>query len=297
MLLSIIIPAYGREELLIRCLRSLDRPLQGGIEYEVCVVDDGSGLDEERVRTAADVMYPLAWITFPSTRGRSAARNQGLRFTTGAIVVFLDADMEAREGFLHAHLEAHQTAPHTALVGRILWPRTGGFNRYIGSRGVAKLAPGEQVPPWYFVTGNASVERDDLPGDLPFDEHLPGWGGEDLALGMELAGRGIGFGYVPGAMAFHHFDGTLRGHVQRTYEYGRGALPLLVDRYPELREILRLRLLESPIGRLLISAPVFRPALFTAGVLGMLPLPVKLYDYLTFAAYARGFLTHSGKPS
>jgi glycosyltransferase involved in cell wall biosynthesis len=295
MLLSVIIPAHGREELLIRCLRSLDRPLQGEIEYEVCVVDDGSGLDEARVRDAADASYPLAWIAFPSPQGRSAARNQGLRFTTGKIAVFLDADMEAREGFLYAHIEVHRSSPRTAFVGRILWPRGGGFYRYIGSRGAAKLAPGEQVPPWYFVTGNASVERADLPGDYPFDESLPGWGGEDLSLGLELERAGIRFGYASEAAAYHNFDGTLKGHIRRTNEYGRGSLPLLVARYPELRKILRLQLLASPTWRFLISDPLFRPALFAAGLLDPLPLPAKLYDYLTFAAYARGFLTQSGK--
>ncbi|MHB9027169.1 MAG: glycosyltransferase family 2 protein [Candidatus Latescibacterota bacterium] len=297
MTLSVIIPAHGREELLVRCLRSLDRPVQGELGYEVCVVDDGSGLDEERVRAKASASYPLAWVAFPAPRGRSAARNQGVRFTTGEIVVFLDSDMEAREGFLRAHIEGHRSIPRTAFVGKILWPRGGGFYRYIGSRGAAKLAPGQHMPPWYFVTGNASVERADLPGNHPFDENLPGWGGEDLGLGLELEKAGVRFGYAPEAAAFHHFDGTLRGHVQRTNEYGRGALPILVAQYPELRDILRLHLLESPVWRFLISNPVFHPALFAADLLDTLPLPAKLYDYLTFAAYARGFLTHSGKAS
>lgn len=290
MSLSVIIPVHGREDLLVRCLRALDRPLQGGLEYEVCVVDDGSGLDKTRVRERAGVSYPLLWRAFAANRGRSAARNEGLAATTGGIVVFVDSDMEAREGFLRAHRDAHAGSPHTAVVGNSLWPRTGGFHRYIGTRGVAKLAPGEAVPPWYFVTCNASVERADLPGERPFEENITGWGGEDLALGMELSRRGVRFGFAPGAQTYHHFTLPLAGHVTQTYRYGRTALPLLVSRYPELRDILRLRLLGTRRWRMLVSSPVFRPVLAAARMLDRLPLPAAVYDYLTFAAYARGFL-------
>jgi GT2 family glycosyltransferase len=213
-----------------------------------------------------------------------------VRATSGEIVVFLDSDMEAREGFLAAHLAAHRAQPRSAVIGRIVWPRGGGFLRYIGSRGAAKLAPGEKAPPWYFVTGNASVERRDLPGDAPFDETIPGWGGEDLDLGLALARTGVGFMYVPEAVSDHHFTGTLTGHLVRTFAYGRDSLPVLVGKHPELRRILRLNLLDSFTWRLAVSGAVYRPAAALALSLDRFPLPGALYDYLTFSAYARGWL-------
>ncbi len=294
--LSVIIPAHGREDLLTRCLRSLDRTLQGNFDYEVCVVDDGSGMVEDQVRADASVEYPLRWLAFPERRGRSAARNEGVRIASGEIVVFLDSDMEAREGFLRAHMEAHRAKPRTAVIGRILWPGGSGFLRYIGSRGVVKLAPGATVPPWYFVTGNASVRRTDLPGEQPFDESIPGWGGEDLGLGMELARAGVRFAHAPGAVSYHHFTGDLDGHMKRTFGYGRGSVPVLAGRYPELRNVLRLGLLDSAAWRFLVSDAVFRPLYAMARTLDALPLPASLYNYLTFAAYARGYLAREQSP-
>ncbi|MFC1606415.1 glycosyltransferase [Candidatus Latescibacterota bacterium] len=292
MTLSVIIPVHGRPELLIRCLQSLKQDLQGhvDVEYSVCVVDDGSNLDEKLIRKQSDIDYPLAWHTQAVNRGRSAARNEGIRATSGDIVVFLDSDMEARPGFLKAHHSCHKEHPKTAVIGTIHWPKGGGFLRYIGSRGVLKLKSGEPVPPWYFVTGNASVMRADLPGDSPFDEQSPAWGGEDQDLGLRLDARGVSFMHAFGAESYHNFHGTLVQHLQRTGLYGREALPGLVERHPTLRKAVHLDFLETLTGRLAVSAPVYYPVYGIVRLLDALPLPSRLYDYLTFAAYGRGWL-------
>ncbi|MFC1528343.1 glycosyltransferase family 2 protein [Candidatus Latescibacterota bacterium] len=290
MLISIIIPAFGRNELLIRCLTSLNRNTQGDLDYEVCVVDDGSGLDEAAVRKIVAANYPLVWRSFKTTRGRSAARNEGIYSTSGKILVFLDSDMEAREDFISSHSTYHSKYTRTAVVGTIQWPEGGSFLRYISSRGVAKLKPGEKVPPWYLVTGNASVKRQDLPEDVVFDESLSGWGGEDLDLGMKLHSGGIEFMYAPEAISYHNFGGNLTGHIKRTALYGKSALPVLVERYPELKKILRLDLLNSVIWRLAVHNLFFFPAFRTARILDSFPLPAYLFDYLTYAAYAGGWL-------
>ena len=135
MILSVIIPAYGREELLIRCLASLNRNTQGDCDYEVCVVDDGSAINEKAVRRHAAPEYPLLWHSLSSDIGRGGARNEGIRSTTGEIIVFLDSDMEAYENLINSHIACHRNHPGTAVIGRVIWPKRGSFLRYIGSRG------------------------------------------------------------------------------------------------------------------------------------------------------------------
>jgi glycosyltransferase involved in cell wall biosynthesis len=286
--ISVVIPAFGREELLIRCLNALEHDASG-LTCELCVVDDGSGLDEDSVRQRMGSSCPLVWTAFDAPRGRSAARNAGIRASSGRLVVLLDSDMEVQPGFLAAHAAFHQTHPRMAAVGTIIWPRGGSFRRYIGSRGVAKLKSGDHVPPWYFVTGNASLERTDLPPDELFDETLTGWGGEDLDLGMRLARSGIGFGVVGNAKAFHHFEGTLAEHLHRTRSYGMTALPVLTKRYPELLTVTRLDRLASPVIRFMIHSVPFHMAALLANLFDPLPIPDMFFDYLTFAAYARGW--------
>jgi len=290
MSLSVIIPAHGREELLIRCLTSLKGNIDVDFECEVCVVDDGSGLDEDTIRKQLAAGSSFIWRSFHKPRGRSAARNKGIRSTTGEIIVFLDSDMEADESFLRSHYEYHSEHPHTVVVGKIEWPKGGSFLRYIGSRGVAGLKPGEPVPPWYFVTGNASVRRSDLPGGRAFDESLPGWGGEDLDLGMKLHAAGVKFAYAPEAVSRHNFEGNLAGHIRRTALYGRTVLPVLVKRHPELETILRLDNLNSLLWRIAVQKMLYTPAVLAARIFDPLPLPDCLFDYLTYAAYAGGWL-------
>jgi len=295
MTLSVVIPAHGRLGLLVRCLTALKRTHQGdSVPFDVCVVDDGSGLDEEAVRKSVDPDYPLTWRSFPEVRGRAAARNESIASTAGDIVVFLDSDMEVHPGFVAAHLDVHSRYPGSAVIGRIIWPDGGSYLRYIGTRGVTKLRPGEYTPPWYFVTGNASVRRADLPAVRQFDESLPGWGGEDLDLGMRLGQRGIMFKYASEAVSFHHFDGDLAGHVARMERYGKDTVPVLVGRYPALMGVLKLDMLKSPFWRFIVRLNV---ASFVQKIVGMtdrLPLPDAVFDYITFAAYARGWMEGAG---
>ncbi len=288
MILSVIIPAHGRSDLLIRCLQSLDQSKD--LEYEVCVIDDGSGLSENEIRSKSNVSYPLIWRSFPAPKGRSAARNEGIRSTSGEIIVFLDSDMESRKGFLEAHLNIHRKYTRSAAVGRILWPEGGSFLRYIGTRGATKLNSGDTVPPWYFVTGNASIERNNLPSQEPFDETIPGWGGEDLDLGIRLRSSGVTFNFTPEAISYHNFDGDLKSHINRTFLYGRNSLPILTDRYPEILRITKLYLLDSFSGRIFVNNILSYMVFVFASVFDKFPLPSFVFDYLTFAAYARGWL-------
>ena len=64
----------------------------------------------------------------------------------------------------------------------------------------------------------------------------------------------------------------------------------LPNRYPEILKITKLNLLDSFLLRFLIQKIFFYSVLLFAIVLDKLPLPAILYDYLTFAAYARGWL-------
>ena len=87
---SIIIVNYRSASLLIDCIQSLLRFNQH-LDKEIIVVDNNSGDDsEQRIRTR----FPtIAWIQMTYNAGFARANNEGIRQSTGDIVLLLNPDV------------------------------------------------------------------------------------------------------------------------------------------------------------------------------------------------------------
>jgi glycosyltransferase involved in cell wall biosynthesis len=95
---SVIIPTYNRASLLRHAIESVLG--QTYDDYELIIVDDGSTDNTAEVvaRNSSDkIIY-----VHQQNRGRSAARNHGIRIATGEYIAFLDSD----DMFLSAKLES-----------------------------------------------------------------------------------------------------------------------------------------------------------------------------------------------
>ena len=124
-------------------------------------------------------------------------------------MLFNDSDILASPDLLSRHLDAIATQPH---CGR----RLGGAGRETSTTTRASATiPGTPAlhPPsrkrlsWlYFLTGNASVRRDDLVRVGGFDESFTGYGHEDFELGYRLQKAGIEILYEPRAVNYHCQD-------------------------------------------------------------------------------------------
>ncbi|MFN3998531.1 glycosyltransferase family 2 protein [Algoriphagus sp.] len=87
MKVSIIIPTFNRANLISYTLDSIFEPKD--IDLEVIVVDDGStDGTEEIVRSK----YPAVRFIKQKNQGAPAARNLGLKESTGGFILFLDSD-------------------------------------------------------------------------------------------------------------------------------------------------------------------------------------------------------------
>lgn len=84
---SVVIPFYSNRRYLEECLASVVRVADP--DWEVLVVDDGSSED---IREIVDRFAPIVRDVRQANRGPAAARNEGLRQTSGEYVRFLDAD-------------------------------------------------------------------------------------------------------------------------------------------------------------------------------------------------------------
>ena len=86
---SIIIPVYNRPEEIDDLLNSLTR--QTYVHFEVIVVDDGSSIPCEPVVNAYNDRLRIRYFYIENS-GPGLARNQGVRYAEGEIVIVLDSD-------------------------------------------------------------------------------------------------------------------------------------------------------------------------------------------------------------
>ena len=312
MMLSVVIPTYGRRDFVERALRSLAKQ-EGAPPFEVIVVEDGADAGMDRFVESLAPPFAHRVVVHPKSRGRAATRNTGISLAQGDVIVFLDGDMEVVPGFLAAHAGTHAAAAarsrdagdRVVALGNIVTapeiPRTS-FVRYIDTRGVHKITPGEEIPSRYFMTGNSSVAAALLHQAGGFDEDFHEYGGEDTEMGYRLAAHGGEFAFARGAVSYHLDLNSVPRMAERLRRYGERMLPVLVAKVPAARRELHLDLAEPvqagegagrvarKIAARIVCRPlVWRPAAALAGVLPGWARADCLFDFVRGCAYLDGY--------
>ncbi len=111
--LEVVIVSHGAEELLRRCLRSLQRHPAAG-ETRVTVVDSGS---PDGTPDMVEREFPAVRLLRRGNIGFSAANNLVLRESGAAAVLLLNPDTEVRAGALDAALARLRSEPRIGMVG------------------------------------------------------------------------------------------------------------------------------------------------------------------------------------
>ena len=117
-LVSVVIPTYNRWPVLCEAIESVLR--QGFKDFELIVVDDGS--EDGTVGNLMKCFSNLRVLSQPR-RGVAAARNLGVRCSSGRYVAFLDSDdlwrskkLEAQAGFMMFALVALNNKASEGLI-------------------------------------------------------------------------------------------------------------------------------------------------------------------------------------
>jgi glycosyltransferase involved in cell wall biosynthesis len=130
-LFSVIIPAYNYAQYLPRALDSILQ--QRRDDCEIVVVDDGSTDDTAGVvRAYESRVNRRIRYAFQQNRGLAAARNHGVRLSTGRYLLFLDADdalfPDAMERF--GSIIENGEAPDFVFGGFLMIAAEGSVKRY-----------------------------------------------------------------------------------------------------------------------------------------------------------------------
>jgi GT2 family glycosyltransferase len=216
--LSIVVPVYGEEERLWRCLAAAVTALGlAGLPGEILVADDGTpgGLSPEiRAR------HPeVRWLAPSHRLGFAGNVNRAVAEARGGIVCLLNSDMYVAPDFLHDVARAFADPAVFAVCARILEPGgvDAGWKRLSLSPSGATVRfardddPGTRGPARVpYANGGGSLFRRALFLELGgFDPVFAPYYWEDTDLGYRAWKRGYEIRYDPSRILEHDHQGTI----------------------------------------------------------------------------------------
>ena len=234
---TVVVPTRNRARLLGRLLAALEEQTLDPARFEVVVVDDSSddGTADLLARTLADTGLRLRSLRTCRRRGPAAARNLGWRSSQAPVVAFTDDDCVPAPTWLEAGMAALGSGAR-CVVGRTA-PDPAQLRR--ARRAFARSISVESVR--FYETCNVFYRRDDLASVGGFDERFRRPSGEDTALGLTLAERGVASTFTPEALVHHEvWSPGWRAVLLETLRWV--DLPLVVATHPQVRSALRFRI-------------------------------------------------------
>ncbi|HLD04476.1 MAG TPA: glycosyltransferase [Candidatus Nanoarchaeia archaeon] len=117
---TIITPAYNKPELLRYTLNSLNqnREIQHSPDlFNLVIVDDASQEDISSVIVECQVTIRHQLVLHSANEGPASARNTGIKYATGELIVFLDSDMLIPTEYFQAHWQVHNACDNAIALG------------------------------------------------------------------------------------------------------------------------------------------------------------------------------------
>jgi glycosyltransferase involved in cell wall biosynthesis len=215
--ISLIICIHNQDWILPSILKSISDQ-RSAVRFEVIVCDDGSsdrGLElirEWRRQNDIDIRY--VWQPQDNVSRRSRSRNNGIRCSSGEILICADGDMCLTPTFIADHWGAHQGSPSLVCGGRHTIEVGRGATSEILEEAVKDALQVKASREWDYqqswkntdepwmacITANCSTKRST---EILFDERIRGWGSEDRDFAIRAYRAGCKMVLLPDINAVH----------------------------------------------------------------------------------------------
>jgi glycosyltransferase involved in cell wall biosynthesis len=234
---SVVIPTHNRQDLIQRCLRSLEHQTHDLAAFEVVVADDGSTDDTVAILERLETPLQMQVLQLGAV-GQSAARNAAIEASRSSICILLDDDVIASPELVAEHLLAHRSNGRIAGIGALAQQPFEGRDWYAHAWARAwaqhyERLEHEQATWRDCYGGNLSAPREGLlevggfaaPEDVPISK--------DFEIGFRLEGHDYRPTYVPLARAVHDDQKPGRRLLGDVRIQGAGYVAL-VKLHPEM---------------------------------------------------------------
>ena len=265
-IISIIIPAFCKPEILLRCLNGIGQQSYPLSLIELVVVDDCAPFDLQMVvddfRRQFIEFKTVLYQRNEVNSGRAVTRNKGIASASGNVIFFLDVDNVLEPGCCQC-LADYFCDPEALLAVRCNIRSSDDalknsayvrfFNsRYLGQRKAHELAgiDFEALPSKFFATDAVAVSRKAITLVGGFDERFSEYGCEDEDMGIRLVEQGAVFKF--GSLC-HVIDSdvpTIRRACERMVVYASSSVPKLLSKHPSYRSHTLFSMLEQPFNAL-----------------------------------------------
>lgn len=247
MKISVVVPTYNRNDVLLKCINALVNQDIGKELYEVIIVDDCSiDAPYNSLKKILDENTNLKYIRHEKNKGLAAARNTGIVNSINEIILFLDSDIVVESSFVKGHLHMHESYANEliAVVSNLSYDfdsiKGSNFARFINNRYLGNKSKSEKskldfndLASQYFGGGISSVKKNILLSLGMFDENFVKYGGEDEEMGYRLKKAGVRICYCEGAKAIHYDVVSFQRFKLKLFEWKKNAYPSIIKKHPD----------------------------------------------------------------
>jgi glycosyltransferase involved in cell wall biosynthesis len=234
--ISVIIPTCNRAALLQVTLHSLAEQTLAFDEYEVIVVDDESA-DHTAEMVQQQYAFKLTSIR-QNHQGATLARNLGARHSRGALMIFVDDDIELVPSVLEKLLQAHKVYDRSIIVGDLIPAQRS--NLKVDQNSILSPRPEPVCVPICFtmcLSGLISVKSEDFYALGMFQDPTGGWPNwDDIEFGYRAQRAGFKLLRNSKAIGIHHDASAenIEHQALRSYNASASAVRLF-QRFPEIQ--------------------------------------------------------------
>jgi glycosyltransferase involved in cell wall biosynthesis len=242
---SVVVPVRNAAGTIAECVDSLLALDYPSDDFEVVVVDNAS---TDRTPAILERYADRVRLLHEPSRGRSQARNAGVRHARGDVIAFTDADCRVDRNWLTEIVPAVRDEGVGMAGGPILAAQPCNYVERFGETIHDQERAITTWTPPYVITANGAAKKSTLEAIGGFDPVFRR--SQDADLSFRLGGAGYRLVFAAGAIVYHRNERTLRGLVREGFQHGFWTVALL-ERHRPLTPRLKL----SPYRTLTASLP------------------------------------------